>query len=101
MDVVGASDAFFLSMVYRLTCSKQRNGRVSGRWVVYGESPRLLGGGVRFLAVGVRGQDPSRESGVLGGVVLLSGQDPTERGWCCGGVGWAGSEQGGGSSGGN
>jgi hypothetical protein len=38
--------------------------------VGYGESPRLLGSGVRFLAVRVRGQDPSRVGGVLGGVAF-------------------------------
>jgi hypothetical protein len=46
--------SFFLSMVYRLTCPTKGRSRL---WAVeYGESPRLLGSGVWFLAVGYVGR---------------------------------------------
>ena len=40
--------------------------------VLYGEGPRPLGSGVRFLAVGYVDRIRAGVGGVLGGVVLLS-----------------------------
>ena len=97
------ASAFFLSRVYRLTCSATGTvaslGRVirkkvrgfwavvydSGQWGTWtGSEPGGWGGGVVILG----GQGPSGWGGVLGGGV--HGQGPSRLvGWCM----WAGSEQ--------
>ena len=55
--------------------------------MVYGRKSAASGQWCTILGSGVCGQDPSREGGVLGGVVLLGGQGPSEGGvvvgqWC-------------------